>query len=219
MGDKDSRGILAKLLHRLLVVTGAAALTIAFFLLMPLIQAISPRPESDVIVRDMETGKLPPPDPPPLDEEPPKEEEPEPEPPKLEEDSQLLDLSQLELALNPGAGGGWLEGGINFDLGDRFAGGVTADTMFGMDDLEQPPRPIHRPQPTLDNRMLKKRPGAVVIIFVVNEQGRVEQVKAESSSDPIFERPAIAAVKQWRFEPGKRNGKPASFNMRCPLTF
>jgi protein TonB len=41
----------------------------------------------------------------------------------------------------------------------------------------------------------------------------------QQSTDPVFERPALAAVKQWRFEPGKRNGKPVRFRMRVPITF
>jgi protein TonB len=41
----------------------------------------------------------------------------------------------------------------------------------------------------------------------------------QSSSDPVFEAPSLAAVKQWKFEPGKRNGKPVRFRMRVPITF
>ena len=30
---------------------------------------------------------------------------------------------------------------------------------------------------------------------------------------------ALKAVKQWKFEPGKRKGKPVQFRMRVPITF
>ena len=41
----------------------------------------------------------------------------------------------------------------------------------------------------------------------------------QKSSHPAFEQPALQAVRRWRFEPGKRGGKPVSFKMRVPITF
>jgi protein TonB len=41
----------------------------------------------------------------------------------------------------------------------------------------------------------------------------------QSSDDPIFERPALAAIKQWRFEPARRKGEPVSFRLRQKITF
>jgi len=57
------------------------------------------------------------------------------------------------------------------------------------------------------------------VLFVVNERGHVENPIIQKSTDPVFERPALNAVKQWRFEPGKRNGEPVRFRMRIPITF
>jgi protein TonB len=65
----------------------------------------------------------------------------------------------------------------------------------------------------------KQAPGTAYILFVVDAQGRVENPQVQKSSDPVFEKPALAAVKQWRFEPGKRNGQPVRFRMRVPVTF
>ena len=59
----------------------------------------------------------------------------------------------------------------------------------------------------------------VYVLFVVSERGKVENPRVWQSTDPALERPALAAVKKWRFEPGKRNGKPVRFRMRCPITF
>ena len=67
--------------------------------------------------------------------------------------------------------------------------------------------------------MKRKAPGQVYVIFVVDEQGRVQNPKVQRSSDPIFERAALTAVRQWKFEPGKREGRPVRFRMRVPLTF
>jgi len=41
----------------------------------------------------------------------------------------------------------------------------------------------------------------------------------QQSPDPVFDRAALDAIKKWKFEPGKRNGKPVRFRMRQPITF
>ena len=47
---------------------------------------------------------MPPPPPPPMDEPDEPEPEPEPEPPQMESTPEPLDISQLEVMLNPGFG-------------------------------------------------------------------------------------------------------------------
>jgi protein TonB len=59
----------------------------------------------------------------------------------------------------------------------------------------------------------------VYVLFVVDQRGRVESPMVQSSTDPKFEAAAVAAVKQWKFEPGKRNGQAVKFRMRVPITF
>jgi protein TonB len=78
---------------------------------------------------------------------------------------------------------------------------------------------VFQPSPTLSEALRKKRPATVYVLFAVDQKGRVVDPIIQSSSDPAFERPALQAVKQWRFEPGKRNGKPVRFRVRQPLTF
>ncbi|MBZ0258769.1 energy transducer TonB, partial [bacterium] len=51
------------------------------------------------------------------------------------------------------------------------------------------------------------------------QRGQVENPIVQKSTDPIFENPALSAVKKWKFEPGKRNGEPVRFRMRVPITF
>ncbi|MBL8860487.1 MAG: energy transducer TonB [Planctomycetes bacterium] len=207
-------------LHGVLVVAGAFVFALALFLVLPLIQAISQSPLADTDLRGVDTANLPPPPPPPPEEEK-EEEEPEPEeqPPELLEDAPPLDLSQLELALGGGVGDGWLGGDFAVKLDTKAATGADADALFSLQDLDQKPRVIHQPSPILDKEARKRLPGSVYVLFVVGQDGRVESPIAQSSTDPVFERPALAAVKQWKFEPGKRNGQPVRFRMRVPITF
>lgn len=210
-------------LHRLLVAAGALAFSTACFLVLPLMQAIAEPVDSDTLVRGVDTADLPPPPPPP--EEPPPEQEPEQEPPpELDQEAPPLDLSQLELALNPGLGEGW---GGDFEVklgalaGDGVDGGAgrDVDALFSVADLDSKPRVVHQPGPALTAEMRRKAPGTVYVIFSVGQDGRVSDPVVQKSSDPVFEKAALNAVKQWKFEPGKKNGQPVRFRMRVPITF
>ncbi len=205
-----------------MVAAGALSLATGCFLVLPLMQAIARPPESDSLVRGIDSADLPPPPPPP-EEPPPEEEEPEEAPPELSEQAPPLDLSQLELALNPTLGDGFLQGDFAIRLetfGAQGEGGADAmDALFTIADLDQEPRVVHQPSPTLNAETRRKAPGTVHVLFVVDQSGRVLDPVVQKSTDPVFEKAALAAVKQWKFEPGKRNGQPVRFRMRVPITF
>lgn len=208
-----------KLVHRLLVAAGSIGLTLVFFLVLPLMQTITRPPQTDMIVRSVDTAKLEAPPPPPEPEQQ-KEPEPQEQPPQLAEEAPPLDLSQLELALNPGFGDGALVGDFAIKLNTVVAqSSDSVDALFSIADLDQKPRAIFQPSPVMTRELRRKAPGTVYVVFVVDPTGRVESATAQQSSDPIFEKPALNAVKQWKFEPGKRNGQPVRFRMRVPITF
>lgn len=210
--------ILGGLFQRLVSLIGAIAMTLVCFLVLPLIQAITEEESNEVIVRAVDTANIPPPPPPP-EEEPEEEQEEEPPPPDLAEEAPPLDLSQLEIALEPGFGGGLLAGDFNMKLGGINASTEDVEGLFSMADLDQPPRVIYQPGPVLNAKLRKRGGGTVYVLFIVDKSGRVESPIVQSSPDPVYERPALNAIKKWRFEPGKRQGEPVRFRMRCPITF
>jgi TonB family protein len=53
----------------------------------------------------------------------------------------------------------------------------------------------------------------------VSERGRVESPRIESSSDPVFNEAALAAIKQWRFDAAQRRGKPVRSPNRQTFSF
>jgi protein TonB len=205
------------LAHGVLVVLGTITLTFVFFVALPLLQIINQPPTTDLIVQSVDTA-LPPPPPPPPQEEPEKKPEPEEKPPELMEEAPPLDLSQLELALNPGDGAGLVGDFVN-KLNPMTSSGEEVEALFSLADLDQKPRVLYQPGPVLNKHIRQQAPGTVYIIFIVDKRGRVENPIVQKSSDPVFERSALAAIKQWKFEPGKRNGQPVRFRMRVPITF
>jgi periplasmic protein TonB len=216
--------MLRTIVHGVCVAVGGFGMALFLFLLLPFVQAITEPPTRDLELRSVDTADVPPPPPPIEEEEEQKPDKPEEaKPPELTESAPPLDLSQLELALNPGMGGG---DGMAGDFAVKLptaasskSGEAATDELFSLSDLDQKPRVIYQPGPVLDAELRKKAPGTVHILFVVGIDGRVEEPRVQKSTDPIFDRPALAAVKQWKFEPGKRKGAAVRFRMRVPITF
>ena len=212
------KSFLASMFLCIAVIGGSAFLTLIFFLILPLMQTLAKPPTTDLITQSIDTAKLEAPDPPPEIEEE-KKPEPEEKPPELTEAAPPLDLSQLELALNPGFGESLAEGDFAVKFNTAVSNSQNMDALFSIADLDQTPRVIYQPGPTLNKELRKKAPGKVYIVFVVDQQGRVENPIVQTSNDSVFEKPALVAVKQWKFEPGKRNGKAVRFRMRVPVIF
>jgi protein TonB len=214
---------LGRFAHGAAATVGGFAVALACFLVLPLLEAISATEPADLVVSGMETTALPPPPPPPEPaQEEDKPQEDQPPPPSLADEAPPLDLSQMELALNPGMGG--MDGAGDFavkiaGVGGAGGGDKGVDELFSLADLDQKPRPVFQQQPTLTALLKKKLPANVVVVFTVDQQGRVENPVVQSASDPAFEQPVLAAIKQWKFEPGKRSGKAVRFRMRQPFSF
>ena len=214
--------VLHEVRHRAGVFVGAVGLSLMLFIVLPVIQTISKPLTTDVLLQTVDTANLEPPPPAAPEEEPPPEAEPEEQPPELVEEAAPLDLSQLEVVLNPGFGGDWA-GAADFavKLNSVVAGSAEseAEAVFSMADLDQKPTIVYQPGPAMSKELRRKAPGKVNVIFIVDENGRVADARVRSSSDPVFEDPALKAVQKWKFEPGKRGGRAVRFRMLAPITF
>ena len=138
-----------------------------------------------------------------------------------------LSLSDLAAALDPGTGdGGGFGGGFSLASGGRLgASGASAaaeetEMILSMADLDRKPRPLFQAPPSYPVELRKKgMAGTVFVGFLVDTEGRVQSPKVEKSTNPAFDRPAVEAVRQWKFEAGTRNGEKVRFKMRVPITF
>jgi protein TonB len=152
--------------------------------------------------------------PPPIEAEKPPEAAPEPQ---LVETQQEIPLNAtIEEVMGTGTGVFEGSGGIR---SLTTAETVSEDT-FDVAELEKRPQPVSQVAPTYPEALRKaKVEGVVTLIFVLDETGRVEDPRVENSSRPEFEKPALDAIRKWRFSPGEKDGQPVRTYIRVPLRF
>lgn len=98
--------------------------------------------------------------------------------------------------------------------------GLGSTQVFDPSQLDSPPKPTYRPQPTYPYEMRKLGvTGEVWVRFLVDPRGAVSEVSVVKSTHRDFEAPATAAVGRWRFTPGRRSGQPVWTRMEIPIVF
>jgi len=104
--------------------------------------------------------------------------------------------------VGPGRGGG-IGGGVF-----RVGGGVSA------------PRPIVTPEPEYSEEARKaKYQGTCVLWLVVGPDGQTRDIKVARTLGLGLDQKAIEAVKQWKFEPAMKDGKPVAVQVNVEVTF
>jgi periplasmic protein TonB len=94
------------------------------------------------------------------------------------------------------------------------------DETFDVSELEQKPEAVSQAAPVYPAELRKaKIEGAVTLVFVLDETGRVTEPRVENSSRPEFEKPALDAIRKWHFRPGMKAGKAVSSYIRIPMRF
>ena len=121
-------------------------------------------------------------------------------------------------------------------------GGVVGGVLGGLEPLAPPPPPppplpppsrgpiriggqikapalIYRVEPVYPGVAVSANiEGTVILEAIVDEEGRVESVKVLRSLS-VLDKPALDAVKQWRYSPVLLNGKPEKFILTVAITF
>lgn len=101
-------------------------------------------------------------------------------------------------------------GGIGVDLGSIIPSGALDNPPHTRTQIS-PNYPYHAQTTGLT--------GTVWVEFIVDRDGYVHDPVVVRSTDRVFEEPTVRAVSRWRFEPGKRGGRPVSFRMVVPVVF
>jgi protein TonB len=104
--------------------------------------------------------------------------------------------------------------------GSEEIAGLSGSGPIDFSRLDHAPRIRAQIPPAYPARARSEgRTGEVLVAFVVDEEGRVHDPHVIRSSDAIFEEATLRAISQWRFEPGKVNGRPVRFRMAVPMRF
>ena len=160
--------------------------------------------------------------PPPIEEvaPPPDEEEKKPEAapePELADVQQQAIPISADLEVATGSGGGFLGAS---DIRSITAAEVVQDDAFNVADLEKRPEAVSQVAPTYPAELKKaKVEGVVTLLFVLDETGRVEDPRVENSTRPEFEKPALEAIRKWRYSPGMKDGQAVRTYIKVPIRF
>lgn len=92
--------------------------------------------------------------------------------------------------------------------------------IFDISKLDQIPVPRTRVPPQYPFEMRRAGiSGEVMVEFLVDTQGNVQNAFAVKSSQREFEANAVAAVMKWKFKPGRKGGKDVITRMQVPIVF
>ncbi|HWN97625.1 MAG TPA: energy transducer TonB [Methylomirabilota bacterium] len=193
------------------------AITGVLFAIIPFSHIIA-KPKSLVQLTTARTIEVPPKvdnEPPPPAPEPEQKEEAPPELKLAEAPQQITINADLEIAT--GSGGGLAGFGEMQKLASADA---VRNDVVDVSDLERRPEPVSQIAPAYPPELRKaKIEGAVTLLFLLSEDGRVEEARVENSSRPEFEKPALEAIRKWRFRPGTKDGQPVRTYLRIPMRF
>jgi protein TonB len=82
--------------------------------------------------------------------------------------------------------------------------------------------PIERGTPTYTNDAVRNRAqGVVTVACVVETNGECGDLSIVRTFTPPYglDRQALAAARRWRFEPGRREGKPVRVRVNLEIEF
>lgn len=82
------------------------------------------------------------------------------------------------------------------------------------------PRPLNRPNPEYSEEARRAGlQGKCVLSLVVNREGKPENVTVSRSLGMGLDEKSIEAVRNWTFEPARKDGKPVAVRVHVVMTF
>jgi TonB family protein len=120
--------------------------------------------------------------------------------------------------IGSGSGGGVGSGrGPGFGPGE---GGGTGGGPFRVGGGVSAPKAIYAPDPDYSEEARKaKYQGTCVLWLVVGPDGRTRDIKVSRTLGLGLDEKAMEAVKQWKFEPAMKDGKPVAVQISVEVTF
>ena len=224
----------------ILLSTGIQAVLLGLVVLVPVLLATHTIPEPPVMMAFVAAPPPPPPPPPPpAPAQPVKKVEPvTTSAPTVGHFAAPIEAPVAVRAEAAGEETVGVEGGVEGGV----PGGVLGGVVGGLPEAPPPPPPPPPPAapkgpvriggqihpPTLIKRIEPTYPpmavsahlqGVVILEAIVDEDGNVKDVKVLRSVNPLLDREALAAVRQWRYSPVVLNGTPVPFILSVSLSF
>ena len=104
--------------------------------------------------------------------------------------------------------------------GDRDPSRFKGQTVFDPSMLDNQPVARLQGRPTYPFEMRRAGiAGEVVVDFIVDSNGDVQNAFAIKMSQREFESAAVQAVSKWKFKPGRKGGRPVNTHMQVPIVF
>jgi TonB family protein len=99
-------------------------------------------------------------------------------------------------------------------------GGGTGGGVFRVGGGVSAPRPVFTPDPEYSEEARKaKYQGTCVLWLVVGPDGKPRDIKVARTLGLGLDEKAIEAVKQWKFEPAMKDGKPVAVQINVEVSF
>jgi len=110
--------------------------------------------------------------------------------------------------------------GIIVIPGNRDTGQFRGMEVFDISKLDQQPQARFQARPQYPFEMRRAGiAGEVVVDFIVDSNGDVQNAYAISSSQREFEAAAVQAVMKWKFRAGRKGGRNVNTHMQVPIVF
>jgi periplasmic protein TonB len=99
-------------------------------------------------------------------------------------------------------------------------GGGTGGGVFRVGGGVSAPRPVFTPDPEYSEEARKaKYQGTCVLWLIVGPDGKPRDIKVARTLGLGLDEKAIEAVKQWKFEPAMKDGKPVAVQINVEVSF
>jgi TonB family protein len=137
-------------------------------------------------------------------------------------------LSALTAPSNgPGLGGGIggkAGGGVGGDGGGSGrgpgSGGGCCGNVYALGSGVSIPRAIYSPEPEFSEEARRiKHQGEVTLLATIGADGRTRDLVVVRSLGMGLDEKAIEAVRTWRFDPAKKDGRPVAVQMNIIVSF
>jgi TonB family protein len=99
-----------------------------------------------------------------------------------------------------------------------LAAQTTDEPVYEIGHGVTPPRLTHRVEPEHPAHGFRIT-GAVLVGLVVTSKGEARDVYVVQSLEKEVDQAAVDAVKQWRFDPATKEGKPVAVKVRAEIRF